>query len=98
MALSGSIPLWAGMLANGVGLYLLFSIMHEALHRNVSTNSSVNDLLGRISLLLLIPAAPLEIARWAHFQHHRFTSGAADPDNFIHNARWWDLPIAMAQF
>ena len=30
MALSGIIPLWGGMLANGLGLYLLFSIMHEA--------------------------------------------------------------------
>ena len=68
-ALSGSIPLWGGMLINGVGLYFLFSIMHEALHHNVSTNNFINELLGRISLLLLIPAAPLEIARWAHFQH-----------------------------
>ena len=98
MALSGIIPLWGGMLANGLGLYLLFSIMHEALHRNVSTNSSVNDLFGRISLLLLIPAAPLEIARWAHFQHHRFTSGEADPDNFIHNAKWWDLLLRWPNF
>ena len=97
-ALSGSIPLWGGMLINGVGLYFLFSIMHEALHHNVSTNNFINELLGRISLLLLIPAAPLEIARWAHFQHHRFTSGAKDPDNFIHKARWWDLPLRWSNF
>lgn len=70
-AIAGDIPLWAGMIANGIALYLLFSIMHEALHRNVSTNSFINETFGRISLLMLIPAAPLEIARWAHFQHHR---------------------------
>ena len=82
MALSGGMPLWGAMLVNGFGLYLLFSIMHESLHRNVSSNSRLNETLGRISLLLLIPAAPLEIARWAHFQHHRFTSSDQDPDNF----------------
>ena len=56
MAITDGIPLWSGMLANGLGLYLLFSIMHESLHRNVSTNLPVNELLGRISLALLIPA------------------------------------------
>jgi fatty acid desaturase len=38
MAITDGIPLWSGMLANGLGLYLLFSIMHDALHRNVSIN------------------------------------------------------------
>ena len=98
MALSGVIPLWVAMLANGLGLYLLFSIMHESLHRNVSTNNPANELFGRISLLLLIPAAPLEIARWAHFQHHRFTSSDKDPDNWIHNAKWWDLLLRWPNF
>ena len=98
MALSGVIPLWVATLANGFGLYLVFSIMHEALHRNVSTNGRFNEIMGRISLLLLIPAAPLEIARWAHFQHHRFTSDDTDPDNFIHDAKWWDLLLRWPNF
>ena len=98
MAIRGAIPLWAGMLANGFGLYLLFSIMHEALHRNVSTNRRLNEIFGRISLFLLVPAAPIEIARWAHFQHHRFTSNDQDPDNFIHHAKWWQIPLRWANF
>ena len=98
MALSGGMPLWGAMLVNGFGLYLLFSIMHESLHRNVSSNSRLNEILGRISLMLLIPAAPLEIARWAHFQHHRFTSSDQDPDNFIHHATWWQIPLRWPNF
>ena len=98
MALSGSIAFWVATLANGIGLYLLFSIMHESLHRNVSTNNRLNEIFGRISLLLLIPAAPLEIARWAHFQHHRFTSSDKDPDNFIHDAKWWDFLMRWPNF
>lgn len=98
MAAAGTLPLWAAMLINGVGLYLLFSTMHEALHRNVSANSSLNEALGRVSLFLLIPAAPIEIARWAHFRHHRFTSGGQDPDNFIHHATWWQAPLRWSNF
>ena len=98
MALSGGIPLWVAMVANGIGLYLLFTIMHESLHRNVSSNRRFNEIFGRISLLLLIPAAPLEIARWAHFQHHRFTSSDQDPDNFIHDAKWWDILLRWPNF
>lgn len=98
IAVLGYIPLWTGTLVNGFGLYLLFSIVHESLHRNVSTNSHLNEILGRISLFLLIPAAPLEIARWAHFQHHRFTSSDQDPDNFIHHAKWWQIPLRWPNF
>jgi beta-carotene hydroxylase len=98
MAISGAMPYWSATLANGIGLYLLFTTMHESLHRTVSTNNRVNDMFGRISLLLLIPAAPLEIARWAHFQHHRFTSCDADPDRFIHNAKWWDFILRWSNF
>jgi beta-carotene hydroxylase len=98
MAITDGIPLWSGMLANGLGLYLLFSIMHDALHRNVSTNRPLNEIFGRISLFLLIPAAPIEIARWAHFQHHRFTSNDQDPDNFIHDAKGWQIPMRWSNF
>ncbi len=98
MALSGAIPLWGAMLVNGVGLYLVFSIMHESLHRNVSSNLQLNELFGRISLALMIPASPLEIARWAHFQHHRFTSSEQDPDRFIQDAKWWQIPLRWPNF
>ena len=98
MALTAAMPLWVAMLVNGIGLYLLFSIMHESLHRNVSTNLPINELLGRISLALLIPAAPIEIARWAHFRHHRFTSSEQDPDNFIHDAPFWQIPLRWPNF
>ena len=98
MTLSGAIPAWAATLANGLALYLLFSIMHEALHRSVSSNSRLNNFFGRVSLMLLIPAAPFEIARWAHFRHHRFTSNEEDPDNFIHHAKWWQIPLRWPNF
>ena len=97
-ALSGDIPLWSASLISGFALYLLFSIVHESIHHLLSTNKLVNETFGRISLLLLIPAAPMEIARWAHFQHHRFTSGQQDPDHYIHGAKWWNFLLRWANF
>ncbi|MFT6122749.1 MAG: fatty acid desaturase [Pseudohongiellaceae bacterium] len=98
MSLTGKMPMWGATLTNGVGLYLLFTIMHEAMHRALSSNNFVNDFLGRFSMMLLIPAAPFEIGRWAHFQHHRFTSDERDPDQFIHHGKWWTIPVRWANF
>ncbi len=98
LALTGKIPLWGAIFTNGVGLYFLFTIMHEAMHRALSSNTFINDFLGRFSMMLMIPAAPFEIGRWAHFQHHRFTSGEKDPDQFIHHGQLWTLPFRWANF
>ena len=98
MALTGNMPLWGAMFINGIGLYFVFTIMHEALHRNVSSNNRVNEFFGRLTLMMMIPAAPLEIARWAHFQHHRFTTDEMDPDHFIHQAKWWQTPLRWSNF
>lgn len=98
MSLHGEIPLWGATLTNGLGLYLLFSIMHEAMHRTLSSYDLINNFLGRVSMMLLIPAAPFEVGRWAHFQHHRFTSSVSDPDQFIHHGKWWTLPLRWANF
>ena len=97
-AIEGTIPFALAAVLNGFGLYLFFSIMHEALHDKVSTNKRVNDLLGRISLFMLIPFAPLEIARWIHLKHHAHTTCANDPDNFMHHGKWWVLPLRWANF
>tara|TARA_B100001123_G_C15241769_1_gene999359 strand:+ start:353 stop:1219 length:867 start_codon:yes stop_codon:yes gene_type:complete len=97
-ALSGQIPLWSASLLNGFALYLFFAIMHESLHDTASTNHLTNDILGRFSLMFLIPAAPIEIARWIHLKHHACTSSPDDPDNFMHHGKWWVLPLRWANF
>jgi beta-carotene hydroxylase len=101
MAVAGALPYWTATLVNGVAMYLLFSPMHEALHRSVSSNHTINNIIGRISLLALLPGAPLEVARWMHFQHHRNTSNSeVDPDMFMHHGnilqlmfRWANLDL-----
>ena len=98
LAISGVLSLWAASLLNGFILYLLFSPMHEALHRTLSTNRFLNETIGRISLAAFIPAAPLEIARWIHLKHHAYTTHDIDPDNFMHHGPWYVLPLRWANF
>ncbi|MEY8198036.1 MAG: fatty acid desaturase [Colwellia sp.] len=98
MALINEIPMWGASLTNGLGMYMLFSIVHESMHHSMSRSTLVNNFLGRISMMVLLPSAPFEVARWAHFQHHRFTNGEKDPDNFIHHGSSWTLLLRWSNF
>ncbi|WP_029919501.1 fatty acid desaturase [Nevskia soli] len=92
LAVMGRIPLWAGMVANSVIGYLAFSVIHDSIHRAISTNTRVNDWIGQVTVLLGAPYVNLKLFRWGHILHHRFTSGAKDPDIVLHGP-WWSLPF-----
>ena len=91
MTLSGQWPLWVSTLANGFAMYTLFSVAHDGSHRSLSKNPAVNEAIGRIAIMLLLPVAPFEAVRWLHMQHHRFTNSDKDPDQFIHHSTWWNF-------
>lgn len=77
--------------------YPLFGVGHDATHRALSSNASLNDWIGRFALALFVPQASLGLFRWAHMQHHRFTNGERDPDRWIHG-RWWTALFRWATF
>jgi fatty acid desaturase len=91
LGVRGDIPLWLGMLVNSAVGYLTFTIIHDSLHRNVSTNARFNDVVGQTAVLMIAPYVDLRLFRWGHSLHHRFTSGTKDPDYILHGA-WWTLP------
>jgi beta-carotene hydroxylase len=93
LAIADRIPLWAATIANGIAMYTLFSVAHDGSHRSLSRNVFVNELVGRIAIMLLLPVAPFEAVRWIHMQHHRFTNGEKDPDGCIHHSRGWAIPF-----
>lgn len=92
LAVMGVIPLWLGMLCNSVIGYLAFSVVHDAIHRAISTNTRLNDWIGQSAVLLGAPYINLKLFRWAHIQHHRFANGPRDPDFVLHGP-WWSLPF-----
>lgn len=87
------IPLWAGLLINTTAVYLLFSVAHDSIHRAISSNLRINDWCGRIAATFMSPGSTLGLFRWSHIQHHRYTSGPGDPDNWLHGGRTWTLPL-----
>lgn len=95
LALAGVMPLWAGMLSNSVVGYLAFSVVHDSIHRSISSHQPLNDWVGRAAVLLVVPYVNLGLFRWAHIQHHRFASGVKDPD-LVFQGPWWQLPFRWA--
>jgi len=88
LAVMGILPLWQGMLINSVAGYFAFSVVHDSLHRAISTHQRRNDFLGQTAALLGAPYVHLKLFRWAHISHHRYTNGSRDPDQMLHGAAW----------
>ncbi len=82
--LQGAIP-WILLLPiNATAIYASFTPLHDATHRTVSGNRFVNDLLGTISCLLLLPGVTAGVYRYLHLEHHRNTgSPEKDPDDLL---------------
>lgn len=93
IAVKGIIPLWAGMLLNLLAMWPVFHVAHDALHRAASSNQRLNDLIGSLALLMVIPQLPLGVFRYSHMLHHRFTNDPArDPDLYM-SGKWWTMPF-----
>lgn len=88
----GRIPLWVGMVVNSVIGYFAFSIVHDSIHRAISTDARFNDFIGQTAVWLGAPYVDLRLFRWGHILHHRFTGGAKDPDQVLHGPAW-SLPL-----
>ena len=96
-AVRGWLPLWAGMLLNGVFMWPVFHVAHDALHRAASSNPELNDWIGRIGLFMIAPHVSLGVFRYSHMIHHRFTNDPQDPDHYIHGSAW-TLPLRWMSF
>ncbi|MGB1581132.1 MAG: fatty acid desaturase [Nevskiales bacterium] len=93
LGVMGYWPLWLCAIINGLAGYLMFSAAHDAIHRAVSTNTRLNDWVGRLSLLPLSPMASLGLFRWGHIQHHRYAVDEKDPDRWSYEGPKWLLPM-----
>lgn len=104
LALAGMIPMWLGAVGNTVFIYALYTVVHEAVHSNISSRSKslrwVDTVAG------LIACIPL----WLHFhqhkrqhmQHHAHTNEETDPDIYAKGSflGWVFLraPIALLSY
>ncbi|MGH7461321.1 MAG: fatty acid desaturase [Longimicrobiales bacterium] len=94
LAIHGLLPVPAAIALNTVASYLSYSVLHEAAHRLVSTNKTLNDWIGRISLLGISVTPFFQTYRFLHLAHHRFTNDPEkDADRFCGGGPAWTLPF-----
>jgi len=104
MALTGRIPLWAGMVVNTVFIYGIYTVVHEAVHANISSRRK--DLRWTDTLAGMIACAPLWLFyhqhRRQHMAHHTHTNEECDPDIYARGSfPVWvfvKLPVALINY
>jgi beta-carotene hydroxylase len=94
-AVAGALPLAVAATVNGLALYALYTVTHEAVHGTAHPHHGINRWLGRISAVLEGMTFPL--FRIVHLQHHAFTNDPdRDPDYVVGKTPRWLLPIWLA--
>jgi beta-carotene hydroxylase len=90
--LFGQLPAAATIAINATAIYLLFTVMHDSMHRTAHESRFINDLLGRLSALSLTATMP--IFRAVHYEHHSHTNDPErDPDLIVNRRPRWALPF-----
>jgi beta-carotene hydroxylase len=90
--LLGALPVAATIAINASSIYVLFTVMHDSMHRTAHESRFVNDLLGRLSALPLTVTMPL--FRAVHYEHHSHTNDPErDPDLLVSKRPRWALPF-----
>lgn len=90
--LTGFLPAAATIAVNATATYLIFTVMHDSMHRTAHRTRFINDLLGRISAIPLTVTMPL--FRAVHYEHHSHTNDPErDPDLVVSRAPRWALPL-----
>jgi fatty acid desaturase len=104
LTLAGVIPMWLGALANTIFIYSLYTIVHEALHSNIS--SRTKHLRWIDTVAGVVACAPLWLFyhqhKRQHIQHHTHTNEETDPDIYARGSfLGWillRLPIALLNY
>ena len=71
--MQGQIHWSIATIINGVMAYTAFTILHDATHRAVSGNRTLNDILGMTAGMFLLPFVSTRVYRFLHMEHHRYT-------------------------
>lgn len=94
-ALTGALAWWIAVPLLGVAAFAAFTPMHDASHRSIARAAWANEVVGRLSGLLLL--APFPAFRFIHLEHHKNTNDPVrDPDMWSGGARGLLLPVRWA--
>ena len=72
----------------------MFTVLHDAAHRSISTIGWVNATLGRAAMVFVSPAMAFPAWSFIHLEHHRWANDPVhDPDSFASTATGWQTPL-----
>ena len=103
-AVSGVVPMWLGMLGNTVVLYAIYTVVHEAVHSNISSRRKSLRLLDTVAGI--IACVPLWLHyhqhKRQHMQHHAHTNEDSDPDIYARGTflgwLFMRLPVTLLSY
>ena len=72
------LPLMVHIFLSTLAIHLAFTIWHEAVHRNVSGRTWVNNLVGVVGMFPYM--TPYFMQKWIHLQHHARLNEPDDPN------------------
>lgn len=101
LAVAGLIPMWLGFIGNTVFIYALYTVVHEAVHANISSRRKTLRWVDTVAGLSA--CVPLWLNyhqhRRQHMAHHAHTNEESDPDIYARGSFWgWvflRLPAAL---
>jgi ferredoxin-NADP reductase/fatty acid desaturase len=78
--------------------FLMFSVLHEATHHAISTNTRLNNLFGHLAIPFVAGYTVFPMLQFIHIEHHRNTNEqkSVDPDAWTSEGPWWQLPFRWA--
>src|SRR5215213_9832424 len=92
-ALTETLPAIATIAASAAAIFVLFTVLHDASHYSISSHRWVNVAFGRVAMFFVSPLISFRSFAFIHIEHHRNTNdGDNDPDHFVSDASWWQLP------
>ena len=98
--LAGVIPMWMGLIVNTVFIYAVYTVVHEALHANISSRRKTLRWIDTVAGM--IACMPLWLHyhqhRRQHMEHHAHTNEGCDPDLYAKGGflGWLSLRAPMA--
>ncbi len=90
----GWLPTWVTIPVNAVVTFLMFTVVHDAIHYAVSSVRWVNGVIGRLAFVLVVPILSFASYAFIHIEHHRYSNDDDnDPDAWASHTPAWQVPL-----
>ncbi|MCX6395586.1 MAG: fatty acid desaturase [Propionibacteriales bacterium] len=96
--LAGGWSHWLTVPMGAAVTFLMFSVLHEATHHAISTNTRLNNAFGHLSVPFVTGYTSFPVVKFIHIEHHRNTNEpmSVDPDNWTSAGPTWQHPLRWA--